>query len=145
MGKVIIDGCSLTIEQVAMVAREGRLVVIDSVAVKKINRSRDIVEEYVNREDHVSMGTIAARKSIDIKENLADVLAIEYLASAQGIDLRGEGELGLGTQPVYRILRSVVKPLNEDRIMYRDIQGALEIILSGKPVKLAEETLLRKL
>ncbi len=107
--------------------------------------SVDSIPSSANQEDHVSMGTIAARKSMDIKENLANVLAIEYLASVQGIDLRDKGELGRGTEPVYKILRRIIEPLNKDRIMYRDIRNALEIILSGEPVKAAERTILREL
>ncbi|MDD2574603.1 MAG: aromatic amino acid lyase, partial [Firmicutes bacterium] len=53
MDKIIIDGQSLAIEQVAMVAREGRPVMLDPAAVERINISRSIVEEYVSREEVV--------------------------------------------------------------------------------------------
>ena len=107
--------------------------------------SVDSIPSSANQEDHVSMGTIAARKGSDIKENLASVLAIEYLASAQAIDLRGGGTLGRGTGPAYRLLRNRIKPLKQDRIMHVDMQSALELILSRQPVKAAEEALGKKL
>lgn len=53
MDKIYIDGHSLTLEQVAMVAREERPVALDQAAVERINRSRDIVEQYVDREEVV--------------------------------------------------------------------------------------------
>lgn len=107
--------------------------------------SVDSIPSSANQEDHVSMGTIAARKAMEIKNNLANVLAIEYMASVQGIDLRGEGKLGRGTAPVYKMLRNNVKPLDGDRIMHKDMQRTLKIILSGEPVKIVEEVLLREL
>jgi len=107
--------------------------------------SVDSIPSSANQEDHVSMGTIAARKGAEIKDNLANVLAIEYLASAQAIDLRGEGELGRGTKPAYQLLRSRIKPLQQDRIMHVDMQGALELILSWQPVRVAEEILGKEL
>ncbi|MGI6703505.1 MAG: histidine ammonia-lyase [Clostridia bacterium] len=107
--------------------------------------SVDSIPSSANQEDHVSMGTIAARKASEIKDNLASVLAIEYLASAQAIDLRGTGKLGRGTGPVYKMLRARIKPLEEDRIMHVDMQSALELIMSGKPVRSAEKMLMREL
>ncbi|NLO24707.1 MAG: histidine ammonia-lyase [Clostridiales bacterium] len=107
--------------------------------------SVDSIPSSANQEDHVSMGTIAARKASEIKDNLASVLAIEYLASAQAIDLQGTGKLGRGTGPVYKMLRARIKPLEEDRIMHVDMQSALELIMSGKPVRSAEKMLMREL
>ena len=107
--------------------------------------SVDSIPSSANQEDHVSMGTISARKGAQIKENLANVLAIEYLAAAQAMDLRGTGKMGKGTRPVYDLLRSRVKPLGQDRIMHTDMHSALELVLSGKPVRVAEEAIGRKL
>ncbi len=59
--------------------------------------SVDSIPSSANREDHVSMGTIAARKAREILENTRKVLAMEILGAAQGVDLRGNKGLGLGT------------------------------------------------
>ena len=107
--------------------------------------SVDSIPSSANQEDHVSMGTIAARKASEIKDNLASVLAIEYLASAQAIELRGTGKLGRGTGPVYKMLRARINPLEEDRIMHEDMQSALELIMSGKQVRSAEKMLMREI
>ena len=107
--------------------------------------SVDSIPSSANQEDHVSMGTISARKGAEIKDNLANVLAIEYLAAAQAIDLRGKGEMGRGTKPAYELLRTRVKPLEQDRIMHRDMREALELVLSGEPVRVTEKALGRNL
>lgn len=90
--------------------------------------SVDSIPSSANQEDHVSMGTIAARKAYEIAKNLRSVLAIEYLSACQGIDLRGEGRLAKATQIAYNRLREDVPKLEEDRIMYVDIEKAAKIL-----------------
>lgn len=51
--------------------------------------SVDSIPSSANQEDHVSMGTIAARKAREILENTRKVLAMELFAACQAIDLRG--------------------------------------------------------
>lgn len=103
--------------------------------------SVDSIPSSANQEDHVSMGTIAARKSRDIKNNTANVLAIELLAAAQAVDLREKREMGKGTGEVYRLIREKVLTLEDDRVMYEDMQKVLEIIMSEEPVKKVEQLL----
>jgi histidine ammonia-lyase len=50
--------------------------------------SCDSIPTSANIEDHVSMGTIAARQAGDIINNVYNVLAIELLLAMQAIDLR---------------------------------------------------------
>src|SRR5699024_8593943 len=63
--------------------------------------SVDSIPSSANQEDHVSMGTIAARKAKDIMENVRKVLAMEILAACQAIDLRGNKGLGKGSTKAY--------------------------------------------
>lgn len=100
--------------------------------------SVDSIPSSANQEDHVSMGTIAARKARSIIENTAHVLAMELLAACQGVDLRivnGELHLGKGSGGAYRLVRSKIGKLGEDRVMYPDIQVAKELVSSGKLVE----------
>ena len=99
--------------------------------------SVDSIPSSANQEDHVSMGTIAARKARNIIENTAHVLAMELLAASQAVDLRiGKGELtlGKGSEGAYVLVRSKVSTLEEDRVMYPDILVAKELVSSGKLV-----------
>lgn len=83
--------------------------------------SVDSIPSSANQEDHVSMGTIAARKARDILRNARKVVAMECLVACQGIDLREIKKLGKGTEVAYDIVREYVKYYDKDRVMYLDI------------------------
>lgn len=103
--------------------------------------SVDSIPSSANQEDHVSMGTIAARKAREILFNVRKVLAMEILSACQGIDIRGNKGLGLGTDIVYNIIREKVSKLTEDRVMYVDINTCEDIIKSNIIVEMVEEVL----
>lgn len=90
--------------------------------------SVDSIPSSANQEDHVSMGTIAARKAMEILKNARKVVAMELMAACQAIDLRGKGKLGEGTEVAYQTLRKEIQTLHEDRIMYMDINKSEDII-----------------
>ncbi|RNB58403.1 histidine ammonia-lyase [Brevibacillus gelatini] len=92
--------------------------------------SVDSIPSSANQEDHVSMGTTAARKLRTVVSNVTKVLAIEYLAAAQAIDF-GSGKLGAGTKKAYDELRRAVPRLHEDREMHPDLVKAEELIQKG--------------
>lgn len=92
--------------------------------------SVDSIPSSANQEDHVSMGTTAARKLRKVVQNVFRVLAIEYLASSQAIDF-SEGKLGRGTQQAYDLLRKHIPRLEEDRVMYVDMAKAEELLKQG--------------
>lgn len=102
--------------------------------------SVDSIPSSANQEDHVSMGTIAARKAREIMENVRRVLAMEIMCACQGIDLRGNKGLGAGTSPAYDLVRSMVPMLREDRPLYEDINKCEDIIISGKLIKAVEDS-----
>ena len=93
--------------------------------------SVDSIPSSANQEDHVSMGTIAARKAKEIMENVRRVLAMEILCACQGIDLRGNKGLGAGTKIVYEEVRKVIPMLTKDRPLYEDINKCEELIING--------------
>jgi len=89
--------------------------------------SVDSIPSSANQEDHVSMGTTAARKLRTVIDNVFKVLGIEYLAATQAIDFT-QGKLGAGTQKAYEKLRSVVPHLEEDREMHIDMAKAEALV-----------------
>lgn len=101
--------------------------------------SVDSIPSSANQEDHVSMGTIAARKSREIMENVRRVIAMEIMCACQGIDMRGNKGLGKGTKPVYEAVRKSVHVLTEDRPLYEDINACEELIIDGTLVKVCQE------
>ncbi|KLU59826.1 histidine ammonia-lyase [Peptococcaceae bacterium CEB3] len=84
--------------------------------------SVDSIPSSGNQEDHVSMGTIAARKAREIIVNAYYVLAIEVLAAAQAVDFRGAESLGEGTRWLYERCREQVSFVAEDRALSADFE-----------------------
>lgn len=104
--------------------------------------SVDSIPSSANQEDHVSMGTIAARKAREILENVRAVLAMELLAACQAIDLRGSaGDLSPATAAAYRALRSAAPMVEKDRILQDDIRAAIALISDGTILRAAEEAM----
>jgi len=101
--------------------------------------SVDSIPSSANQEDHVSMGTIAARKAREIMENVRRVLAMEIMCACQGIDLRGNKGLGNGTAPVYDAVRACVPTLTKDRPLYEDINKCEKLISDDTIIKVCEE------
>ena len=100
--------------------------------------SVDSIPSSANQEDHVSMGTIAARKAREILENARRVLAIELMCACQAIDLRGDKGMGIGTQAAYDCVRAKIPYLTEDRPLYDDINRSEELIVNGSLVAAVE-------
>lgn len=96
--------------------------------------SVDSIPSSANQEDHVSMGTIAARKAREILGNARRVLAMELMCACQAIDLRGDKGMGIGTKPAYETVRSLIPPLEEDRPLYEDINMCESVITDGSLV-----------
>lgn len=103
--------------------------------------SVDSIPSSANQEDHVSMGTIAARKSREIMENVRKVIAMEILSAAQAIDLRGKKKLGIGSEAAYKIIREHTHFVDKDRIMYKDINICEEIISKNLLVEAVEDAI----
>lgn len=93
--------------------------------------SVDSIPSSANQEDHVSMGTIAARKAREILENSKKVVAMEIMAACQAIDLREKSVVGKGSKEAYKIVRKHVAELQEDRVMYPDINKVESLITNG--------------
>ncbi len=102
--------------------------------------SVDSIPTSANKEDHVSMGSIAARKCRDIVANTEEVIAIELLCAAQGIDLFTNVKAGKGTLAAYNVIRSKVGYMKEDRILSTDIAKVKALLRDGSIVKAVENT-----
>ncbi len=93
--------------------------------------SVDSIPSSAGQEDHVSMGTIAARKAAEIEKNVRRVLTMEIMCACQAIDLmQGGKKLGKGTMPAYKAIREVCKTLRKDRALYEDINRCEAVLPS---------------
>lgn len=104
--------------------------------------SIDSLPTSANQEDHVSMATFAARRLKDIFENVSGILAVEWLAAAQGIDFRSPD---LSSQPLEQaknVLRAAVPFYDKDRYFATDIENADQLIRSEALAMVLDESLL---
>lgn len=100
--------------------------------------SVDSIPSSANQEDHVSMGTTAARKSRQIVENTLSVLACELMAAVQGIDLREDTPSPINKK-VCELVRKYIPLLEQDREMRIDIEKINELVRSGEVIELISE------
>jgi len=100
--------------------------------------SVDSIPTSANQEDHNSMGSISAQKAWRVLRNVQTVLAIELLCAAQALDFTRSGngknimKAGQGVEAAHRFVRKHIRHLDEDRVLYDDIQSALEIVVDGE-------------
>ncbi len=93
--------------------------------------SVDSIPSSANKEDHVSMGAISARKALKVTENVLHVIAIELMSAAQALDLQEKRQLGRGTQLVYDFVREHISFLDRDRVLSDDIIKLKEHLSQG--------------
>jgi histidine ammonia-lyase len=100
--------------------------------------SVDSIPSSAGREDHVSMGSVSARKLQQIVTNVQTALAIEVMTAAAGLDQRLPLTPSPGVAAAHAAVRTVVLPLLEDRPLYGDIAQIVALIVSGELVRAAE-------
>jgi histidine ammonia-lyase len=103
--------------------------------------SVDSIPSSAGKEDHVSMGSVSARKLQQVVTNVRHALAIEIMTAAAGLDQRAPLVPSRGVAAAHGAVRSRVSPLTEDRPLYRDIASVAEIIQSGALVAATEDSI----
>ncbi|HFQ1589206.1 TPA: histidine ammonia-lyase [Staphylococcus aureus] len=90
--------------------------------------SVDSITSSANQEDHVSMGTTAARHGYQIIENARRVLAIECVIALQAAELKGVEGLSPKTRRKYEEFRSIVPSITHDRQFHKDIEAVAQYL-----------------
>ena len=85
-----------------------------------------------NQEDHVSMACHAARRLLEMAENLAGIIGIEALAGAQGVEMRAPLQTSAVLGDMIGRIRKVSPPIREDRFIAPDIAAAQELVKQGQ-------------
>jgi histidine ammonia-lyase len=120
---------------------------VTAAALAAENRQRaapasiDSVPTSANQEDHVSMATHAARRLHDMVENAANIVAIEVLAAAQGIDVHAPLRSSAVLENAKARLRERVPPLEHDRFLAPDIAAARLLVRDGSLADIAADAL----
>lgn len=91
----------------------------------------DSIPTSADKEDHVSMGTIAARKARSVVDNTWNVLAMEFFGASQGLEFRKPLKPAKLVNKAYQAIRTRVPPVDEDRAFYEDIYTIGEIMREG--------------
>lgn len=108
--------------------------------------STDSIPTVQHHEDHVSMGPVAARTALAVVDLVADVVAIELLAAAQGLEFRLAGEAvvdgelvattpqapGPGTKAVHDEVRRHVTRWHDDRVLHTDLEALGRAVRAGR-------------
>jgi len=98
--------------------------------------SVDSIPTSAMQEDHVSMGWGAARKLRRSIDGLAQVVAVEVMAAARGIDMRSIPSAD-ATAAVISKLRETVAGPGPDRHLAPEIAAAVRFVTSGDLVSAA--------
>jgi histidine ammonia-lyase len=93
--------------------------------------SVDSIPTSANQEDHVSMATYAARRLLQMAENLTDIIAIEWMTAAQGVEFHAPRETSAVLGQAIARLREVVPVHEGDRFLADDIGNARRRLLAG--------------
>lgn len=102
--------------------------------------SVDSIPTSANQEDHVSMGTIAARKAARVIRNAQYVLGIELVCAAQALEFRDKRR-GRGTEAAYQMVRKRIAPLDDDRCVAEDLEVAAELVRDRGLVEAVEASI----
>ncbi len=116
---------------------------VTSAALMSENKQRaapcsvDSTPTSANQEDHVSMAAHAARRLLDMVDNLGQIVGIELLTAAQGVEFRAPMKTSVPLTNIIARLRREVSPLGNDRYLAPDLAKANHLVRSGAVVAAA--------
>ncbi len=115
-----------------MIAHVAAVALLNEAKVLAHPASVDNLPTSAGKEDHVSMGMTGALKLRTIVEDAENVLAIELLAAAEGLEFLRPLKAGVGVERAFATLRSLAPRVNEDRALSPDIERVAAAIRAGK-------------
>ena len=119
------------VESGFMTAQVAAASLVNEARVLAHPASADNITTSGGKEDHVSMGMTSAlklRSIVDLAENL---LAIELLAAAEGLEHRRPLKAGVGVEHAFAAVRKIAPPLTQDRSLSGDIARVADAIRRG--------------
>ncbi len=100
--------------------------------------SVDSIPTSANKEDHVSMGSIAARKAARVIRHTRHILATELFCASQALRLRHPLDPGRGAAAAQRFLAERIRPIEGDRVFADDIEQVATWVGSGELLQAVE-------
>ncbi|PYI84430.1 MAG: histidine ammonia-lyase [Verrucomicrobia bacterium] len=114
-----------------MIAHVAAASLLNEARVLAHPASVDNITTSGGKEDHVSMGMTSALKLRSIVELAENLVAIELLAAAEGLEHRRPLKAGVGVERAFAALRKMAPPLTQDRALSGDIARVAEAIRRG--------------
>jgi len=114
-----------------MIAHVAAASLLNEARVLAHPASVDNITTSGGKEDHVSMGMTSALKLRWIVEIAENLVAIELLAAAEGLEHRRPLKAGVGVERAFAALRKMAPPLTQDRALSGDIARVAEAIRRG--------------
>jgi len=114
-----------------MIAHVTAAALLNEARVLAHPASVDNITTSAGKEDHVSMGMTSALKFRAIVDAAEHLIAVELLASAEGLEHRRPLRAGSGVERAFAALRAIAPPLKEDRALSDDIVRVAAAIRAG--------------
>ncbi|MFN8130600.1 MAG: histidine ammonia-lyase [Solirubrobacteraceae bacterium] len=121
-----------------MIAQYTQAAIVSELKRLAVPASVDSIPSSAMQEDHVAMGWSAGRKLRRAIDGLAQVLAIELLTAARGIELRAPLAPAPATAAVIAALRASVPGPGPDRFLAPEIAAAVPLVRDGRVREAAE-------
>ncbi len=102
--------------------------------------SVDSIPTSADKEDHVSMGLIAARKFQSVTKNAENIVAMEILAATQALDLLKPLSAAGTVEAAYQLVRERVPFAREDRVFAKDVAMIRDLIRAGELTRVIQTT-----
>jgi len=119
------------VESGFMIAHVAAASLVNEARVLAHPASVDNITTSGGKEDHVSMGMTSALKLRSIVNLAENLLAIELLAAAEGLEHRRPLKPGRGVERAFATVRNFAEPLTRDRALSGDIARVAEAIRRG--------------
>ncbi len=100
--------------------------------------STDSTPTSANQEDHVSMAAYGARRLASMNANLSNILGVELICGAQGVEFRAPLTTSSALQAVVAMLRKDIQSMQQDRYMAPDMAKSAELVSDGHVVATAK-------
>lgn len=101
--------------------------------------SADSIPTSLGQEDHVSMGSIAGRKLLQVMANVEQIQSIELLCAAQALDFHRPKRSTPIVEALHACVRQQIPFLEADEVFDEWMQKSLHLVQSGKLIQLARE------
>ena len=91
----------------------------------------DSMPTSANQEDHVAMSCHAARRLLEMTENLQNLVGIEALCAAQGVEFRSPLRTSPALTGHLETIRDKVPRLGSDRYLASEVEAAASLVRNG--------------